>query len=332
MWVQDILTNGAQGWESFEIDGEVYLAVANHYNDSKIYRWDGTSFALLQDIPTNAANDWESFKIAGETYLVVANYHNGSTHNTDSRIYKWNGTSFVEIQAIPTNAARDWESFKIAGETYLVVANYYDDSTYNLPSRIYKWDDEFSLFVWEQDIFTSGAQGWESFKIDGKTYLAVAIYHDNYNRYVDSMIYRVSVLEVTIDIKPGSCPNPLNVKSKGVLPLAILGTESFDVTQIDPASVKLEDVPPLRWAYVDVATPFVPSLGKEDCLEDCNELCGDGYEDLILNFNRQEIVAALGEVIDGECIVVTITGNLLEQFNGTPIVGEDVLLILRKGW
>ena len=30
-------------------------------------------------------------------------------------------------------------------------------------------------------------------------------------------------MEITVDIKPGSCPNPLNLKSNGVLPVAILG-------------------------------------------------------------------------------------------------------------
>jgi hypothetical protein len=46
-------------------------------------------------------------------------------------------------------------------------------------------------------------------------------------------------LPVALDIKPGSCPNPINIKSKGVLPTAIVGTSCFDVTQIDPASVLL---------------------------------------------------------------------------------------------
>ena len=50
-----------------------------------------------------------------------------------------------------------------------------------------------------------------------------------------------------LDIKPQACPNPLNVNSQGVLPVAILGTEDFDVTQVDPASVRLAGVEPLRW-------------------------------------------------------------------------------------
>ncbi|MHC4725285.1 MAG: hypothetical protein ACYS9V_13755 [Planctomycetota bacterium] len=53
------------------------------------------------------------------------------------------------------------------------------------------------------------------------------------------------LIPVSIDIKPGSCPNPLNINSKGVLPVAILGTGDFDVQEIDPASIRLADVVPL---------------------------------------------------------------------------------------
>ena len=52
------------------------------------------------------------------------------------------------------------------------------------------------------------------------------------------MVINYSIL-LPVDIKPGSCPNPINVKSKGVLPTEILGTEDFDVTMVDPASVRL---------------------------------------------------------------------------------------------
>jgi len=135
---------------------------------------------------------------------------------------------------------------------------------------------------------------------------------------------------VPVDIKPESCPNPLNVKSKGVLPVAILGTEDFDVTQIDPATIELEGVAPLRWDLEDVATPYEPFVGKEDCMEDCIIDGPDGFLDLTLKFDTQEVVDALGEVFDGECLPLTLTGNLSEEFGGTPIVGEDVVLILKK--
>ncbi|MGB5178484.1 MAG: hypothetical protein WBP44_07120 [Gammaproteobacteria bacterium] len=43
--------------------------------------------------------------------------------------------------------------------------------------------------------------------------------------------------KILIDIKPGSDPNCFNINSHGVVPVAILGTEELDVTEIDLASL-----------------------------------------------------------------------------------------------
>ena len=134
-------------------------------------------------------------------------------------------------------------------------------------------------------------------------------------------------IPVNIDIKPASCPNPLNVGKKGVLPVAILGTDDFDVTMIDPPTVRLAGAAPIRWAMEDVATPYEEDL--EGC-DNCHELMWDGYIDLTLKFVAQEVVAALGEVEDGECLKLELTGNLKEEFGGTPIAGQDVMVILKK--
>ncbi len=48
-------------------------------------------------------------------------------------------------------------------------------------------------------------------------------------------------------------------------------------------------------------------------------------------FDNQAIVAALGAVSDGDVRVLKLTGSLKAQFGGTPIVGEDVVVILKKG-
>jgi hypothetical protein len=132
---------------------------------------------------------------------------------------------------------------------------------------------------------------------------------------------------VPVDIKPTSCRNPLNVKGKGALPVAILGTADLDVTQVDPATVELEGVSPLRWAMEDVATPFEPYVGKEDAF-DCTEEGPDGYMDLTLKFDTPAVVAALGSVEHGDVLVLSLTGNLL---SGEGFVGEDVVVILKKG-
>jgi|GEM_PF-1624813 len=145
----------------------------------------------------------------------------------------------------------------------------------------------------------------------------------------------LGIIEVEIDIKPGSCPNPLNLKSKGVLTIAVLRTEDFDVFDIDPETILLtregyEDpgVAPIRWNYEDVATPF------EGELCDCHDLNGDGYLDLTLKFKTQDLVETLWldlEEIAGETIPLILTGNLKEEEGGTPIEGSDCIRILTTG-
>ena len=132
------------------------------------------------------------------------------------------------------------------------------------------------------------------------------------------------LLTVIVDIKPGSCPNPLNVKDKGVLPVAILGSEDFDVFNIDPASIRLEGVAPIRSNWEDVAAP-APDTG--DVCE-CTTKGSDGYIDFTLKFDTQEIVEELGELNDGDVLPLILTGV---DIDGTPIEGSDCVVIIQKG-
>jgi hypothetical protein len=132
---------------------------------------------------------------------------------------------------------------------------------------------------------------------------------------------------VAADIKPGGCPNTINVGSKGVLPVAILGTDNLNVEDIDPQSVTLAGVSPLRWSHEDVGTPYMPLTGKTEANQ-CNALGADGYTDLALKFDTQAVAAALGTVNDGDVLVLHLTGTLR---NGTPVSGEDVVTIIQKG-
>jgi hypothetical protein len=141
---------------------------------------------------------------------------------------------------------------------------------------------------------------------------------------------------VPVDIKPGSCPNPFRllqdvVDLRGQLPVAILGTEDFDVTTIDPVTIRMTregvdaEVEPLRSAYEDVATPF------EGELCDCHDLNGDGYMDLTLKFDRKEVAEALKlwQVL-GQTIPFTIAGNLNEEYADIPIAGQDCVWVKPK--
>ena len=138
-----------------------------------------------------------------------------------------------------------------------------------------------------------------------------------------------------LDIKPGSCPNPFNMniirkppkneKSKkgGVLPVAILGTVDFDVTDIDITTVRLEGVAPLRHSYEDVAAPVVDG---QEC--ECTTAGPDNHLDLVLKFRKFEIAAVLGEALPhAVTIPLTLTGQLID---GTPFAGSDCIKIVGK--
>jgi len=130
----------------------------------------------------------------------------------------------------------------------------------------------------------------------------------------------VKPIPVYVDVKPGSCPNAFNTKQKGVTPVAILGTDEFDVTTIDPKSVMLNGIEPLRWSYQDVATPY---MGTDNC---CWEMGGDGYRDLVLHFDSQALAGTLsGYTVKGDPIDVTITGS---TWCGASIEGSDCIWVV----
>jgi hypothetical protein len=129
---------------------------------------------------------------------------------------------------------------------------------------------------------------------------------------------------VMIDIKPQSCPNPLNVNSKGVLSVAVLGTDDFDVMTVDPASVELADVAPLRWNWEDVSTP-----ADDGDPYACTTEGPDGLMDLVFKFKTQEIVEALdGDISDGDEIFLYLTGM---THDGRYFAGSDWVVIIKKG-
>ncbi len=115
-----------------------------------------------------------------------------------------------------------------------------------------------------------------------------------------------NVKQVEIDIKPGSYPNPINPGSKGLVPIAILSSEDFDATQVDPTSVSLAG-----------ATVAVRGKGKFMTHEE--DVNGDGLVDLVVQVETQ------GFDDLGTGGTVELTGT---TFGGENIVGYDEIIIV----
>jgi VCBS repeat-containing protein len=202
----EFATLGAMDWESFDIDGVQYLAVANSHDEtastpntntfSEIYQWNSTllQFDSIQSIATQDAQDFESFTIGSDTFLAVANQYNGSSNVAiDSEVFKWDTTTaqFISIQTISTLGGYDWESFEISGNSYLAIANNSFNGSRVTNSKIFKWDTGSQLFdiANPELISTSSIHEWESFVIDGDTYLVAANHYDDAATDINSVIY-----------------------------------------------------------------------------------------------------------------------------------------------
>jgi hypothetical protein len=113
-----------------------------------------------------------------------------------------------------------------------------------------------------------------------------------------------SSLVVQMDIRPGNRMNRINLRSKGVIPLAILSTATFDATAVDPASLELGP---------REAQPLTSSL------EDVNH---DGRLDLLVHVREQQTGIQTGDTM------LCLSG---QTFEGTAVRGCDTIFLLPVG-
>jgi len=124
---------------------------------------------------------------------------------------------------------------------------------------------------------------------------------------------------VDIDIKPGSFPSSVNLKSKGVTPVAIHTTDTFNATKVDPLSVMLGFCAiPVAWEQYDCDELPNPLYGEPDE----PEMIGDGDIDLVLYFKTRDLYC-LGDVTE-----VTLTGT---TFGGVDIIGTSDISFVKQG-
>jgi hypothetical protein len=129
----------------------------------------------------------------------------------------------------------------------------------------------------------------------------------NAGTHLDSFAVDYAVLDidyyctipVTIDIKPGSDPSSFGANSNGKIPVALFGSATFDVTQIDDTTVRFGDI--------EEAGAYTTKVGLED-------INSDGYMDKVYHFAFPETN------LDAADTIGYLSGSLL---NGTKFVGSS---------
>ena len=127
--------------------------------------------------------------------------------------------------------------------------------------------------------------------------------------YEGGISYSVSI-PAAIDIKPGSYPNSINPDHGGVIPVAILGSEIFDVTCVDPSTVVLAG-----------ASVQVRGTGKRymSHYEDVN---GDGITDVVVQISMDSLQ------LTGGCVEAVLDGYLYGDCGGHAFSGTDSVSIV----
>lgn len=114
-------------------------------------------------------------------------------------------------------------------------------------------------------------------------------------------------IPVAIDIKPGSFPNNINLGSNGVVPVAIFGSATLDVHQIDPLTIKLAN------ASVKLKGNGQPQVNYSD-------VNGDGFTDITVHVLTDALQLTLSDV------KADLEGQLTS--GGTTIKGSDSVRIV----
>ena len=109
---------------------------------------------------------------------------------------------------------------------------------------------------------------------------------------------KCKVRTVRIDIRPGSALNRIDLSSRGVIPVAILTTDTFDATTVEPVMV--------RFGRIGTEAALVQST-----LRDVDR---DGDTDLILGFRARQTGIQCRDTS------ATLTGK---TFDGQAIEGSD---------
>ncbi|MDA2919472.1 hypothetical protein MYX76_08280 [Desulfobacterota bacterium AH_259_B03_O07] len=119
----------------------------------------------------------------------------------------------------------------------------------------------------------------------------------------------VDLIEVDIDIKPNSDPNSINTNSMGKVPVAILGSDTFDVTDVDVTTLTFG--PSGAMPAHDLTDPVVYAAH----LQDVNT---DSFTDLVSHYIQKE--TGLTSADTEACIMG-------ETIGGTPIEGCDAVRV-----
>jgi hypothetical protein len=208
------------------------------------------------------------------------------------------GTKFVNINLTPEPA------FPLPPPGLTVTLPLENPLVPGSPLTLYKVDEATGDLVPAQSVFGGDVVGTVDPDGNSATFTGIASLSTVVGLIPDT-------ITIFIDIHPSGFPNSINTRSRGVIPIAILGSASFDVTSVN--------VKTLRFGPGGAGPTH--DLSNPDTLADHTKNINlDSFPDLVFHVPTQD--SGLGKEDTEACV----SGETLD---GTPIQGCESVRIVR---
>ncbi len=314
----EAVAGGAEGLAA--ADCRVWFFKGNTTN--LIHELDASSGAVVNSFPAPVAGAVDGLAFDGGT-LYLLEPSTDSIHRVDPASGTLLGSCNTGLGAVAGLAAEGGRLFAVLGFFQIAELDPVSCAVVGGPFAGPSGDFVLGLGFDGQTLYAGGFTTATIFSMDPADGTVTGSMNVG---YVPSGLAALEVATVgprliQVDIKPGACPpNPLNVRSRGMTPVAVLGSDELDVREIDPESVTLAGVSPRRSTYADSASSA-----------DCSLLNADGHLDLVLHFRTQELVAAIerqeAEMHDGMVTTLELAAGTFGDA-GEQLAGQDTVMLL----
>jgi len=197
----------------------------------------------------------------------------------------------------------------LADGTVLLAGGFnLDGGTFNHPLEAEVFDPLTESFTLAAPLNQGRSQHTATVLFDGRVLVVGGWSIEQFSDLATAELYNgpPPYLVVTIDVKPSSDMNTLNLGSNGTVTVAILGSAGFDVATVHVSTVLLEGAD-------------VRLRGNGSAQADLGDVNDDGFPDLILHFHMQSL-----SIVEGQS-ELTLTGY---TYDGVMILGTDYVTIV----
>jgi hypothetical protein len=316
------------------------------YANSQAYRADVTEVLRSSTSRVIKLSDFGNLNPNGASIVVF--YDDGNSSNDrDVVIFDGNDSNF-EFEGIPgipeaPKDPMDW-TVKLEGVNYFrenaFLQLHVSGGTSSLDGEIIIWPmsmiSRLNIFsgstvpgggLWDildveiNSILTPGLNNVELFSplLSDRLNLIVALYD-----LPARIALRKEAIPMGFDIKPDECPNTFICSEKGLVTVAILSSDSVNVSTIDLKSIRINGVAP-ESSTMEYSTS--PLSGRAVDCKTCGRELPDGVKDLVLKFDIQKVGKTLGNVKVNQCVKIQFTGRKFTSSGSLPITGTDFITI-----